>query len=285
MIAITGATGTVGRYLLDELAARRVRPRALVRDARGAAAVAGQADPVLADFEQPETLRPALEGVRTLFLLTPLHPRQGALQQRVIDAAVRAGVSAVVKVSALGIGTATGVIHEEHEVAEHALEQSGLSHVMLRCNGFMQNSRQWLPVIARFGAIRMPVGDARVSWIDARDIAAVAAEVLTGEIQGKARYDLTGPAALSYPEVARILSDAVGVPVGFEDVPEEEARKGMLASGAPEWAVRARLQLYATYRQGLAEEVSPAVAELTGREARDFAGYAPALAAPLARLS
>lgn len=274
-IALTGATGTVGRAVIAELAARGVRPLAIVRAAESAAALAGAADTVLADLDRPERLEHDLAGTRRLFMLTPLHPRQDALQRRIVDAAGRAGVAHVVKLSALGADPDARVaIHRQHGRGDAHLIASGMGYTCLRPNAFMQNAVQWQGSIARTGAITLPAGDARVSMIDVRDIAAVAARVLTAPELSNQVHELTGPEALSYAEVADCLSHAAGRTIRHRDVAPDEARRAMLSAGMPAWAVDARLELYATYRAGAAQRTTTTVAELTGRPPRRFADFA-----------
>jgi uncharacterized protein YbjT (DUF2867 family) len=280
-IVITGATGTVGRALLADLAHRGYRPKALVRPGSGAVAEPF-ADVVAVDLTQPDTVRDALAGARQLFLLTPLHPRQDRLQRGVIDAARSAGVAHVVKLSALGADpVARTLIQRQHGRADAALIESGMEYTLLRPNAFMQNAMQWLATIEKLDAIVMPAGDARVSMIDARDVAAVAAKALTEPGLERAVLDLTGPEALSYAELAGCLSDVCGRPIRHLDLEPTEAASAMRAAGMPDWAVQARLELYATYRAGEAEPVTTTVSDLIGRPARRFVSFAAELCARL----
>ncbi len=282
MIAATGATGTVGSALLEELAARGWRPLALVRPGSAAAAATLPADVVEADLERPDSVGKALGGVTRLFLLTPLHPHQDILQGEIIEAARRAHVAHVVKLSALDAGPdAATEIQRQHGRAERALVESGMTYTLLRPNAFMQNAFQWRAMIARRQAIVLPVGNARVSMIDARDVAAVAARALTDPGLDNATYELTGPEALSYPEIADCLSEAAGRPIRHLDLTPSDAAQAMRAAGMPDWAVRARLELYATYRAGEAERVTDTVAALTGQRPRRFATFAATLASAL----
>jgi uncharacterized protein YbjT (DUF2867 family) len=283
-IVLTGATGTIGRALLANLAHRGYRPKALVR-LGSSAAIEPFADVVPVDLEQPETLRDALTGARELFLLTPLHPRQDELQCGVIDAALDAGVTHVVKLSALGADPTAGtLIQRQHGRAEAALAESGMEYTLLRPNAFMQNAIQWLATIEKLNAVVVPAGDARVSMIDARDVAAVAAKALTEPGLEHAVLDLTGPEALSYAEAAACLTHLCGRPIRHLNLAPEDAASAMRMAGMPDWAVRARLELYATYRAGEAERVTTTVSDLIGRPARRFISFAAELCARLGRV-
>ncbi|WP_158845621.1 NmrA family NAD(P)-binding protein [Saccharothrix deserti] len=272
MITLLGSTGTIGRALLTELVGRGVRVRALVRP--GSVLPAGVAEPVEGDLTRPGTLTTALAGTGSLFLLTPLHPAQDMLQQGIVDAARRAGVRHVVKVSALGADpTSACRVHRQHGIAEQAVAESGIRYTMLRPNAFMQNARQWLPSIAARGELVLPVGDAKVSMVDARDVAAVAAVALTTPPRTDAVLELTGPQALDYPTAADLVGKALGLDVRHVDVDPDTAKAALTAAGMPPWAVEARLELYATYRAGLAATVTDTVERWTGRPARRFADY------------
>lgn len=285
MIAVTGSTGTVGRALVAELAGRDAALRLLVRPGAAAADPRGrQAEIVPVDVTDPRQVRRALDGVQRLFLLTPFVPGQDALQIAIIDEAVRAGVEAVVKLSALGADPqAVARVHREHGRSDEWLRRSGLAHVVLRPNAFMQNAAQWLAAIDRFDAVPLPTGAARVSMIDARDIAAVAAAILTAPRLATGSHDLTGPVPLSYPDVARMLSTVAGRPIRHWDLDMPAAADLMRRSGVPDWAISARLELYQSYRRGEADRVTDSVQRFTGRPARSFAAYAGELSDRLRR--
>src|ERR1044071_7411881 len=181
MILITGATGTTGRGVVGELQnLGATGVRALVR-APARAAFIGEAgfETVEGDFDRPETLGPALEGVEAALLLTPPSPQTVAHQSAFIAAAERAGVRRVVKLSAIGAGAAAPEgFGKWHGITEELLKASGLGWTILRPNFFMQNLLGQAQTIASQGVIYQPGGDARASLIDARDIAAVVARSL-----------------------------------------------------------------------------------------------------------
>src|SRR3954463_15036344 len=218
MILITGATGTVGREVIGELQRMGAgRVRALVRDpARASFIREAGFETVEGDFDKPETLDAALEGVERALLLTPPSPHTVAQQGAFIEAARRASVRRVVKLSALGAdATAPEGFGKWHGQAEELLKSSGLGWTILRPNFFMQNLLGQAQTIATQGAIYQPGGDARASLIDARDIATVAARTLTDEGHEGKTYTLTGPVAVSYADAAARLSDATGKSISY----------------------------------------------------------------------
>lgn len=273
-VLVTGATGTVGSALTAALVSLGHAPRLLFRPGSAVGTPFG-AERCEADLDDIGAMRRAFDGVGSLFLLTPLSPGQDRRQISLVEAAVAAGVERIVKVSALGADPSSPVtVHREHGRADRVLSRSGVSHAILRPNAFMQNVLQWRGMIARRGALELPMGQARVSMIDARDIAAVALRALLEPEQVNGVYDLTGPEALSYAEIAAYLSSAVGGDaVRYVEVAPELAADHMRAAGMPLWAVEARLGLYGSIRAGEAELVSSQVRRITGREPRRFPDF------------
>src|SRR5919197_4999292 len=238
MILVTGGTGTTGREIVGELQRLGAKGvRALVRDPVRALFIRDAGfETVEGDFDRPETLGGALEGVERALLLTPPSPRTFELQRDFIAAAKRAGVRHVVKFSAFGADSgAPEGFGKWHGQAEEYLKESGLAWTMLRPNFFMQNLLGQARQIAAEGRIYQPVGDASASFIDVRDIAAVAARALVEEGDGGKTYLLTGPEALSYHEVAAKLSETTGREVAYVPITPAQFRAGALAAGLPEW--------------------------------------------------
>ena len=294
MILITGATGTVGVKLTGELLAGGVPFRALVRDPRRATRMLGpDVDFVEGDYERPETLRAALAGIDRLFLISPLTPRLADQEGNVIDAAVRAGMEHVVKLSTLGVLKYTdGHSSSEprqyplHRLSEERLERSGMAFTHLRAGPFMQNVFAFAPQIASEGAFYGSWGHGHMGYVDVRDVAAVAARVLTEDGHERKAYGITGPEALSQAQVAEKLSAATGKAVRYVDVPPEAAREGMLGRGMPEWLVGAMVEVMASIRKGDANETCDGVCRVTGMTPRSFdefaREFAPALEPSLA---
>jgi uncharacterized protein YbjT (DUF2867 family) len=277
MILITGATGTVGREVIGELQRLGATGvRALVRDpARASFIREAGFETVEGDFDKPETLDTALEGVERALLLTPPSPHTVAQHAAFVEAAKRAGVRRVVKLSAVGAdSSAPEGFGKWHGQSEELLKSSGLGWTILRPNFFMQNLLGQAGAIAAQGAIYQPVGDARASFIDARDIAAVAARTLTDEGHEGETYVLTGPEALSYTDVAAKLSEATGRPVAYVAITPEQFREGALAQGLPEWLVSALERLNELAVSGDAEEVTEDVRRVGGREPKTFDEFA-----------
>jgi uncharacterized protein YbjT (DUF2867 family) len=277
MILITGATGTTGREVVEEL--RRLGAkgvRALVRDpARADFIREAGFETVAGDFDRPETLDAALKGVERALLLTPPSMQTFEYQRAFVEAAARAGVRHVVKLSAFGAdaGAPEG-FGKWHGQAEDLLKASGLAWTMLRPNFFMQNLLGQAKQIASDGIIAQAVGDGRASFIDTRDIAAVAARTLTEEGHAGQTYVLTGPEALSYTEVAAKLSEATGREIKYVPVPPEQFRDTALAAGLPEWLVSGLERLNELFVSGEAAEVTDAVRRVGRKEPTTFDQFA-----------
>ena len=277
MILVTGGTGTSGREIIGEL--QRIGAtgvRALVRDTSKASFIRDAGfELVEGDFERPETLNAALEGVERALLLTPPSPQTFNQQRSFVEAARRAGVRHVVKFSAFGAdASAPEGFGKWHGQAEDFLKSSGLAWTMLRPNFFMQNLLGQARQIASQRVIYQPVGDAKASFIDVRDIASVAARALTEDGHEGKTYVLTGPEALSYYDVAAKLSEATGKSVTYVAITPAQFREGALASGLPEWLVGALERLNEIFASGHAAEVTDDVRRVAGKEPITFDRFA-----------
>jgi uncharacterized protein YbjT (DUF2867 family) len=227
------------------------------------------------DFEQPDTLDAAMAGCDHLFLLSPPSPHQPEQERNAIDAAKRVGVGHVVALSVLGSSPDASVAFGRwHGEIDRHLAESGLPHTLLLPSGFMQNFLASAQYVADQGVLYGMTGATRVSYIDTRDVAAVAAQVLTSPgHQGKA-YALTGPEALSGDEVAERLSAATGHQVGSVDVPADTFGQALAGAGLPGWLVERLVELNIMMAAGHAAGVTDEVATLIGRQPRTFAQFA-----------
>lgn len=273
MILVTGAAGTVGTQVVKALSGAGARFRVGYRSRRPDAA---GAEAVPLDLDKPETIGPALAGAKAVFLLSNMV----SPELNLVRAAKPAGVKRIVKLSVWGAAVEAFSFARWHRPVEREIEASGLAWTFLRPNGFMQNVVNFMSAtIKGQNAIYQPVGEARISHIDARDIGAVAARLLTETgHEGKA-YDLSGPQALSYGEVADALSRVLGRRITYVSISDDDYKKGAMAAGLPEVYADALVDLNRYYRSGAAARVTSAVKDLTGRDpipfeqfARDHAG-------------
>jgi uncharacterized protein YbjT (DUF2867 family) len=273
-VLVTGATGTIGRDVAKRLSETGVSVRAGVRDQAKARKQFG-ADIALApfDFENEKTFSGALEGVEKVFLLPPLLPNQLEVMNAFVDAAKRAGVPHIVKLSAIGVDDeARPTAIKGHAANEQHIRESDLAFTFLRPNSFMQNFITYFP--PRNGAIYLPWGNGTASFVDTRDIANVAAKVLASDGHEGEIYTLTGPVTLGIAEVARILSEVTGREFKYVDVPEAAARDGMLQAGVPQWQVELVMELHAVNKQNRWNVVTSDIEKVTDTPPIDFAQFA-----------
>jgi uncharacterized protein YbjT (DUF2867 family) len=276
MILITGAGGTVGSEVIKQLASADIPFRATYfSNAKADAARANGIEAVLIDYNRPDTLRAALQGSDRLFLLGPSAPNQTQLELNAVAAAKAAGVRHIVKLSVLGADEEQFVIARIHRPVEKAIEASGLAWTFLRPNGFMQNIVTYMgDTIRTEGAFYTASGEAKISHVDVRDLAAVAVRALTEPGHERKTYALTGPEALTYDEIAAVLSKVLGRPIRHVSLSPSDLKSGMLAAGSPEWYADMLLDLERYYREQGASRVTSDIKQVTGFEPRRFEQYA-----------
>ncbi len=266
MILITGASGSVGRAVLREVHKSGARHLAMYRSPGEAAKAPAGTETVIADFANPATLGTALKNVESVYLVCSPIPELVQLESNMIDACVAAGVKQVVLNSAMGAGDYQKSFPSWHRKVEDQLRATRLSCTILRPNSFQQNVVAFFaPTIRAQGVFYGSMQNARNSFIDVRDIAAIASKALAGgEHIGKV-YELNGPEALEYAELARRISKAAGREVRYVDIPMEAQKKAMLDEHLPEWQVNALLELQEYYLSGKGGETDGLVQKLLGR--------------------
>ena len=264
MILIIGAGSRTGRELVRLLRVTGTPVRLLTRSAPGP-------DEVTGDLADPASLDQAMKGADAVFLLSSAAPGELAWHRNASEAAARAGVGHLVRSSILGADPASPArFIRDHGQADELLRASGVPFTILRPNFYMHNVTDlWPPSLDPQGNYYAPAGEARISMVDARAVAADAARVLAGEPAGQAR-DVTGPEALSHAEAAGKLAASLGRPVRYVPVDDAAARSGMLAAGMGEWLTDGLVELYQDYRRpdGYAARVHDTVRDLTGAEPR-----------------
>jgi uncharacterized protein YbjT (DUF2867 family) len=280
-ILVTGATGTIGSQVVNALRGPPgVKVRAAVRGGERASGLAGgNVTAVDFDYGNPESIAKAVEGAAKVFLVTPFVERPVELGERLVDAAKKAGVKHIVKLSAFGCELEPGIaLGRNHRAIEKKVEASGIAWTFLRPNNFFENFMNYYGPDGQ-GNIYLPWGHAGCSFISGADIAAAAKVALTGAgHEGKA-YTLTGPAPLTIAEAARTIAEVSGRAITYVDVPEDAARKGMLDAHMPVWMTDGMLELHAIDKAGYAAVVTDDLAQLTGSKGTTFLEFARASAA------
>ena len=266
----------IGSLLTDALVAQGVEFSVMLRSGDSGDRVAGRpgATSTEGDFDDPASLRRALEGVDRAFLLTNSTERTEAQQIAFVEAAQARRVGHVVYLSQLAADPESPVrFLRYHGVVEAALRNSTVGWTFVRPNLILQAYLPFAPIIAQ-GALQAPIGGAAVSVVDARDIAPVAAAALTeGGHVGKT-YTVTGPDAVAHAEIATELGNAIGRTVRFESIPPEAFLTAVTGAGMPKWQAEGLVEDYAHYDRGEASAVSPDVAQITGTSPRSLHDFA-----------
>lgn len=276
MILVIGGRSKIGSALIEDLVQRGEHVRALVRPGEHPDGALAGADTVTGDLADEGSLVTAMAGAEKVFLLSSPHPDAVRWHCNAIDAARRTDVQLVVRSSIIGADRNTPAeFISAHTTCDRYLADSGLPHVIVRPNLFFQNvPESTIPSIDASGTFYADAGDARISMVDTRDVAAVAAVALTEPGHAGGHYDVTGPEALSYADVAAKLSAAMGRQITYVDAPDEAVLQALRTAGLSEWFAGALVGLYQDYRRsgtdGYAAQVTDTVTELTGRPARSM---------------
>jgi uncharacterized protein YbjT (DUF2867 family) len=276
MILVIGGRSKIGSALIDSLGGSTDAVRALIRSEQERDSLPAGVEAVLGDLGDPGSLARAMVGVEKVFLLSSPHRDAVLWHRNAIDAACQARVRLLVRSSILGADRQSPAeFVNAHTSCDRYLEESGLEHVILRPNLFLQNiPESTIPSIDDSGNFYVDAGDARISMVDTRDVASVAAVVLSAPGHAGAQYDITGPEALSYDDVAARLSQALGRRLSYVNVPDQAVRDSLLGLGLDEWFVGALIGLYQDYRRsgtnGYAAVVTDTIERLTGKPARSL---------------
>jgi uncharacterized protein YbjT (DUF2867 family) len=257
---VLGGTGKTGRRI-----ARRLHAAGL--PVRTASRTGGD---LPFDLDDPATWAPALDGVTAAYVMEPSTDRRERIP-RFVTEAVAAGVRRLVLLSAPGVET-----DDDHPLraAEQAVRGSGADWTIVRPTWFAQNFSEafFLPGILE-GTLTLPTGDGRTPFVDAEDIAEVAASALTEDRHGGQVYELTGPRAISFGEAAGLIGKATGRDVRHVDVDPEVFAGHQIAAGVPPHVARLYTGLYVAIRDGRAAAPSDGVERALGRPARTFEDY------------
>ncbi|MEY9910337.1 uncharacterized protein YbjT (DUF2867 family) [Catenulispora sp. MAP12-49] len=277
MIAVMGATGSTGNALLHTLTAQGVPCRALARTPqklRGTITAVAPIEVAYADAAHPRSLRAGLKGCDQLFLSMANGPDQVELETAVIDAATAIGVGHLVKLSAPAAEPDSPVgVSRCHAAIEAHLAATIPRVSILRPYAFMQKLLLLAPAVAATGAIISAMGAAPCNYVDVRDIADVAAAVLTQPEAAGATYELTGGRAVSHPELAALLTSLTGRPVTSVDLDPAEFHAHLVrTAGMPDWLARhiVEIQRLAVTRPESPNAVIEAVLGRAPRSLEDF---------------
>lgn len=275
-ILLTGATGTVGTQLAITLNALHIPFRALVRNKQNNTLLQSlpYAEIVTGDMENEDSLTPALQGIEKAFLLTNSSERAEQLQLNFVHTAHKAGLQHIVKLSQLAADERSPVrFLRYHARVENRIKELGFTYTFLRPNLYMQGFTALKNYIKQDGKFYAAVGNAGISVVDVRDIAAVAARALTEAGHEDKIYNITGDQTLTHYQLADIFTAGLGKKATFIDVSPEQMKGALQAAGFPGWQLDGLIEDYAHYARGEAAAVYTTVKEITGVPAIGFAQF------------
>jgi uncharacterized protein YbjT (DUF2867 family) len=270
MILVTGATGNVGSETVRLLAADGQPVRALVHDTPPRDHPSS-VDVIMGDLDDAASLDRAVRGVETVVMISPAVVRQ---EVAVIDAAVRGGVTHIVKASSKA--SADSPVERRRgqaQIEEHLLD-SGLDWTVLRSNAYLQNLLALGAAVRRTSGFVMSAGDGKVGMVDAQDVAAVAATVAAHPFaHAGATYVPTGPALVSYADVADELTRELGRDIRYQYVTPDDHRALMISAGVPDDVATSNAQAFSLVAEGDAAWTTDDVLRLTGRAPRSLRAF------------
>ena len=270
MILITGATGHIGKELIPLLLESGQSIRVLVRDERKVAHLDGRIERVVGDLNDPASLASAVRGVEKIFLVT-FESRQDV---NVIEAAKKAGVQHIVKLSTLEAAEHKIQVGKWHYEREELIRASGLDWTFLRPGMFMSNIIEWWSdSIKAQSAVFFPGGKGKVAPVDPRDVAAVAALALTQSGHNNRTCELTGPELLTMGEMVRVIGRTLGKSVQYTDIPPFVAKLWMLKSGMDKTLVNALMEMLKSLRKNEGAIVTDTVQQVTGKLPHTFEAW------------
>jgi len=272
LILVTTA-GKVGSEAVRLLRERDVPVRVLVRDPAKAAALAeAGAEIAKGDLDVPAAIDDAMTGVSAVVLVSPAVPAQ---ELNVVASAARAGTGHVVKATSKASADSPIARRRWQAEIEAGLAASGIPHTLLRSNAYMQNVLALAPAIAKTSSFGSAAGKGRSGLVDARDVAAVAAEVAASPAAHAGQtYWLTGPGLISNYDVAAVLSKLLGRTITYRELTVEENTETMIRAGVPEQIAQMNAQAFSLAAGGDAEWLTEDVRSLLGRPARSFQHFA-----------
>lgn len=283
MILVTGASGKLGRKVVQELQATDAPLRLMVRDKKKVSDVSN-VEVVEGDYRNPDSLKAAFEGIGRAFIVS-LHERpmdRAKLHRNAFMAAEDAGVDYVVYTSFQGAAEdSLFSMGRDHHQSELYLQEAGLTYAALRNNYYMETAHE---EVNERGMILNPAGDGRVAWVTRDDIARVAAHLLLNPRSASEALDVTGPEAPKLSELAQLLSELIGIHIPFRIESYEEGLAWRKEYGLIEWNLEAWMSSDMAKGKGEASGVSDTVERLTGQKAcslREFYKQHPAYIAAL----
>lgn len=274
-VLVTGA-GVTGGEVLRQLVAAKCNARALVRNPQKADSLRTLGVQLFqGDFSDKDAWKRALDGVDAVFSITLPHRDAVAWNSTFLDCAKESAITGIVQLSGMTVAPSSPAqFHRQMSQCDEAVKASGIGYTILQPNVYFQNMLAMAAPIRAHGSFRSAVGDARISMIDVRDIAAVAVKVLIENRHDGGVHVLTGPEVLTYYDVARLLTEAVGKSIRYEALSPDEAIQQLIGLGVPEPVARSRVDVHRSFSSGAFATVTNVVQSLLNRPARSFSEFA-----------
>ncbi len=270
VIGVTGSTGQLGGRVATRLATLGQPQRLLVRNPARAPQLPG-AQAVQASYEDGPSMRAALSGVQTLFLVSGYGQTRLEQHYSAIDAAIAAGVERIVYTSFLAAAPLATFTHaREHSLTEQHIRATGRRYTFLRPTFYLDRAPRWF---SSESIIQGPAGNGTITWVSRDDLADVAVAVLTTSGHDGASYDITGAQALTLAEAAEQFSRATGLPASYQPETLEEARASRVKLNPSDWELEAWISTYVAIATGEMSVVSHTVEALTGHAPQTLADY------------
>jgi len=271
-ILVTGATGNIASLVIPELIKNGINVRAMLRDvSKGDTLKELGAEVVEGDFDDREKLGSNLEGVDSVFAITPANPNAVSQGTNILQAAKDAGVSFYLRLSAIGAAvdapTDNGKLHFQ---SDQEVIKSGITYTILRPHFFMQNMFMTVDSIKNAGNFYLGMGDGKLGMIDGRDIADCCVSILVNGGHDNKVYNPTGPESIPFTRTAEIIGSAIGKEVTYIPVPSDAVHQAILDMGWGEWAAKVMVDYSNAYASGWGDFTNNHVETITGQKSRSF---------------
>ena len=274
-LLVAGANGQNGRLLLKKLAEKNIPVRAMVRNKDRAVDLENETTEIVeADLSSPATLDKALESIEQAYIVTAIHPDTATYFSNFYQAAKKAGVRHVIKLSGLGTDAhSPSEILRQHYQSDQQLLQSGLDYTVIQPNSFFQNILGQKRAILRKGRFGMLLGEASQSLVDMNDVAEATVRIIQDKKHINKIYPLTGPEPISGNDMAEQLSNLLEKPVSYKPISGTLAKQEMRAGGLPEWNANALVEIMALFATGAFQETTSDLENILDRKPNRFADF------------
>jgi len=262
---VTGATGEVGSRVVRQLLERKIRPRVLVRSEEKARSLFGdRVEICVGDLAAPDSMRGAIQGTDTVFLVNvgPAIPERDKAAAMISK---EVGVRKIVKLSSLDVehGLAIGAWHEKGEAA---IRTTGIPFTFVRPTGFMSNLLAWAHSIRTERVVRSSAADGRRPFIHSEDIASVCLAALLNDERSEQTLRITGPESVTFGEATSIIGEAIGRPLSYQVISDEEAREQYSRVSSSQEETEAHVALWRSIREGRLAATTDGVERILGRK-------------------